>query len=235
MYFAPKGLQHTSPGQRPGTRYAETNSALKGRNNQTAGRERSFVTPFQGYYATAVLDSRGVAPGWYVAAPSGRKTESVTPHRITVKTGTSCLFEYFLTRSAVYRFPPFPPVSADGPRLRTRLARFRDFSLANLTAGRCCRCHHRSRNAAMEFPDKGLFGLCVHTYTFPGPPTGVDPNFVPSRLPWTAVANNWLGGFYQEQALAGGAHASIRLPNQKNSFLLLDVFFNPCDTQACTD
>ena len=107
MYFAPKGLQHTSPGQRPGTRYAETNSALKGRNNQTAGRERSFVTPFQGYYATAVLDSRGVAPGWYVAAPSGRKTESVTPHRITVKTGTSCHFEYFLTRSAAYRFPPF--------------------------------------------------------------------------------------------------------------------------------
>ena len=73
MYFAPKGLQHTSPGQRPGTRYAETNSALKGRNNETAGRDRSFVTPFQGYCGTVVLDSRGVAPGWYIAAPSGRK------------------------------------------------------------------------------------------------------------------------------------------------------------------
>ena len=116
MYFAPKGPQHTSPGQRPGTRYAETNSALKGRNNQTAGRDRSFVTPFQGYCGTVVLDSRGVAPGWYVAAPSGRKNRigHATPnHR---ENGHLMPFSNISSRAlrpTVFRH--FPAISACRP------------------------------------------------------------------------------------------------------------------------
>ncbi len=142
-YFAPKGPQHTSPGQRPGPRYAKTDSALKGRNKQTAGRDRSFVTPFQGYCATAVLDTRGVAPGWYIAAPSGRKNQigHATPnHRENGHFMPLRIFPHALCGlpfSAI--FPPFRLTARHaGPRpTQIRLAE-RDRDQACISPRRGC-------------------------------------------------------------------------------------------------
>jgi hypothetical protein len=43
------------------------------------------------------------------------------------------------------------------------------------------------------------------------------------------------GGLTQKINPSGGMVVGIAVKIEKKSCLLLDVFFNPCDTQACTD
>jgi hypothetical protein len=66
----PKGVNIPAQGNALGLENGQTFAALKGRNNAAASK---FVLPFQGDDSCGHLVSQGVALGWHVLAPSGRR------------------------------------------------------------------------------------------------------------------------------------------------------------------
>src|SRR5947208_11142389 len=80
--LAPKGPEQISPGHRPGTGSTTPRRALKGRHNP--GQGLHLCRPFRAFPFPWCLGPRGDAPGWFVAAPSGRGETVPDPHFATL-------------------------------------------------------------------------------------------------------------------------------------------------------